>query len=83
MQPKGKKTQAKKRRKKITKKINLNELSGKYPKLAKILVDNYGLHCLGCAAAFFETLEDGAKAHGMSDKEIDKMIKKLNKKIEN
>lgn len=64
---------------KITKKTNLQKLVAKYPKLAKILVGDYGLHCVGCAAAFFETLEAGAKAHGMSDKEIDKMIKRLNK----
>lgn len=81
MQTRKQKTHGKKRRKKITKKINLNEFSGKYPKLAKILVNNYGFHCFGCAAAFFETLEDGAKAHGMSDKEIDKMIERLNNQI--
>jgi len=29
-------------------------------------------------AAAFETLEDGAKTHGYSDKEIAKMVKRLN-----
>lgn len=78
------KTQAKKDRKKntkITKKINLNRLVSKYPKLARILIEDYGLHCVGCAVAFFETLEDGAKAHGMSDKEIDKMVERLNNQM--
>ncbi|PJB91810.1 MAG: disulfide oxidoreductase, partial [Shewanella sp. CG_4_9_14_0_8_um_filter_42_14] len=31
--------------------------------------------------AAFETLEDGARAHGFSGKEIDKLVKDLNKKI--
>ena len=84
MQLSKRKTQTKKDRKKntkITKKINLNELISKYPKLTRILIEDYGFHCVGCAAAFFETLEDGAKAHGMSDREIDKMVERLNKKI--
>lgn len=43
----------------------------------EILTD-MGLHCIGCFASQFETLEQGCKGHGMSDKEIDELIKKLN-----
>lgn len=41
----------------------------------------YGLHCFGCAMASDETIEDGAKAHGLSDKEITQMISEINAKI--
>jgi hybrid cluster-associated redox disulfide protein len=63
----------------IDKKINLNQLVINYPHLARALVEDYGLHCIGCGMAFFETLEDGAKAHGLSDKKIEAMVKCLNK----
>jgi len=65
----------------ITKTINLGELSNTYPELVEVLVNDYGLHCVGCMAAAFETLEEGAKAHGFSDQEIAKMVKKLNQMI--
>ena len=65
----------------ITKTINLGELSNTYPELAEILVNDYGLHCVGCMAAAWETLEEGAKAHGYSGKEMAKMVKKLNQII--
>lgn len=67
--------------KKITKKTKLSQIIKNNPDLAKILIKDYGLHCLGCFAVAFETLEQGAKAHGMSAKEIDKMVKNLNQKL--
>jgi len=39
----------------------------------------YGLHCAGCGMANFETIEDGAKAHGFDNKKIKKLIEDLNK----
>lgn len=65
--------------KEITKGINLLKLVQKYPHLASVLFEKYGLHCVGCMAAPFETLEQGAKAHGMTDKEISQMVKELNR----
>lgn len=66
-------------RMKITKTSNLLKLAQEYPHLAPVLFEKYGLHCLGCMAALFETLEQGAKAHGLSEKEIVKMVKELNR----
>lgn len=63
---------------KITKKMGIIEVAKANPKAVELLSEA-GMHCLGCVAAHFETLEDGCKAHGMSDKEIDKLIGKLNK----
>jgi hybrid cluster-associated redox disulfide protein len=66
---------------KITKKSKISDIVEKQPKLAEILMTKYGLHCIGCFAAAFETLEQGAKAHGMDQKQIDKMIKDLNSQL--
>ena len=64
---------------KITKKTKLSEIA-KNEKLAEILMEKYGLFCVGCQMAPFETLEEGAKVHGMKDKEIEKMVRRLNEK---
>jgi len=68
---------------KITKKTNILKLVKNHPKIAKVLVEDHGLHCVGCMAAAFENLEQGAKAHGMKKREIEAMIKDLNKEIIN
>ena len=62
---------------KITRKTNMNELLMKKPELAGILFQS-GMGCIGCPMAGSETLEDGCKVHGMTDKQIDKLIEKLN-----
>ena len=61
----------------ITKKMTFREILEKKPEAARILFE-YGMHCCGCHMAADETLEQGAKAHGMSDKDINELIKKLN-----
>jgi len=62
---------------KITKKTNMNELLMKKPELAGILFQS-GMGCVGCPMSMGETLEEGCKVHGMSDKEIDKLVEKMN-----
>ena len=56
----------------------IGDLIEKYPNLGEILADDYGFHCIGCMAAGMETLEEGAKVHGYSAKEIAKMVATLN-----
>ena len=41
----------------------------------------HGLHCIGCMASSAETIEQGALAHGMKKKDIEKLIKDLNSKV--
>jgi hybrid cluster-associated redox disulfide protein len=65
---------------KITRKTNLNELLMERPELAGMLLSS-GMGCFGCPMAQRETLEEGCKAHGMTNKEIDKFVEKLNKKV--
>ena len=66
-------------KKQITKKTKLSEILKINPEAIEVLFD-IGMHCIGCPAASMETLEDGCLAHGINKKEIDELIKKLNKK---
>lgn len=63
--------------KKITNKTKMNEILNKNPNAAELLFES-GMGCIGCPMAMQESLEDGCRAHGMSEKEIEKLIKKLN-----
>ena len=65
---------------KIRKDSNLAEVVFKYPLAAEILLD-YGLHCVGCIANSFDTIEMGAKVHGMSDEEINEIVERINEAI--
>jgi hybrid cluster-associated redox disulfide protein len=65
----------------VTKEMNLGEVIFKYPEASEILTD-YGLHCVGCFASSFDTIEQGAKIHGMSDEEMQEMIDRINEFIE-
>jgi hydroxylamine reductase len=62
----------------ITGDIMLAELVDKYPKLADVLVEDYGFHCIGCYASGMETLAEGAEVHGMSKEQIKEMVMDLN-----
>lgn len=53
----------------------------KSPKLAQEMT-NTGLHCVGCSASTWETLEAGMYGHGMSDEAIDQLLDRLNKILE-
>jgi len=48
------------------------------PELAGMLLSS-GMGCMGCPMAQMETIEEGCRAHGMNDKEIDELIERLNK----
>lgn len=65
---------------KITKNTLILEIVERYPKLVDILVEKYGLHCIGCSFSAVESLEEGAMGHGMNKKEVEKMVEELNKK---
>ena len=66
---------------KITKNTLIGEIVEKYPQVVPTLM-GFGLHCVGCHVAGFESLEDGFKAHGMDDKQIEESVKKLNAVVE-
>ncbi len=60
---------------KITKEMGIIEVVQKYPKAAAVLMQ-HGMGCMGCAAAHFESIEQGAAAHGI---DIVKLVEDLNK----
>jgi len=62
---------------KITKNTKISEVVEKYPETFEVFL-NAGMHCFGCSIAKFETIEEGVKAHGFGNKEINKIIKELN-----
>lgn len=72
----------KKQKLEINKDILIGDLVEAYPELAKVLVEEYGFHCVGCMVAGMETLEEGAKVHGLNKKEIEKMVENLKKLAE-
>ena len=61
----------------ITKDMLLMEVIEKYPSIAPILT-GYGLHCVGCHFSSFDTVENGAKIHGMDEETFDMMLKDIN-----
>ncbi|TFG32909.1 DUF1858 domain-containing protein [Candidatus Thorarchaeota archaeon] len=58
--------------------MSIAEVVMKWPKAAGAFMEA-GLHCYGCAAARFETIEQGALAHGIDP---DKLIEAINEVIE-
>lgn len=60
--------------------MNLGMVVQKYPQAAEVLLD-YGLHCVGCFANTFDTIEMGAKVHGMSQEEMEEMLERINELI--
>lgn len=58
----------------ITKDMGIIEVVRKYPQTIEVFMKQ-GMGCLGCAAAHFETIEEGALAHEM---DVDKLMEALN-----
>ena len=63
----------------ITQKTMLHKIIQINPDAGEVLFEA-GMFCIGCPAAAQETLEEGCMAHGLSKKEINELVKKLNKK---
>jgi len=61
-------------KKKISKEMTFAELIVENKNAADKLAER-GLFCGGCPMAQFETIENGAKAHGV---DVDELIKELN-----
>lgn len=61
----------------ITKEMNLADVIFKWPQTAEVFTD-YGLHCVGCIASGFDTIEMGAQVHQLTDEEIEEMVSRAN-----
>ena len=58
----------------ITKDTGIIEAVQNHPEILQVFAE-YGLGCVGCMAARFETLEQGAAAHGI---DIEALVADLN-----
>ncbi|HBN10352.1 MAG TPA: disulfide oxidoreductase [Cyanobacteria bacterium UBA8530] len=58
----------------ITKEMSIMEIVQNYPQTIPVF-GKHGMGCIGCAAARFENLEQGASAHGI---DADALVKDLN-----
>lgn len=63
----------------ITKEMPIGEIVQTYPQTVRVFL-SHGLMCIGCAAARFENLAQGATAHGI---DVDELVKDLNAAIGN
>ena len=61
----------------ITKDTGIIEAVQNHPEILQVFAE-YGLGCVGCMAARFESLEQGAAAHGI---DIEALVADLNKAI--
>jgi hybrid cluster-associated redox disulfide protein len=64
------------KKKLITKNMTFAEIMQSNPEVAMKLAER-GMFCGGCPMAMFETIEQGAMAHGV---EVNKLLKELNGK---
>lgn len=65
----------------IGKETAIEDLVEGNPEMNEVLYE-YGLYCGNCFAAGWDTLEEGAKMHGLEDDEIEELIQELNKKAD-
>lgn len=56
--------------------MNVLEIIALHPDATGIL-EAYGLHCVGCAFGGLDTLETGAKSHGLTDDDVENMLTDL------
>lgn len=63
---------------KITKDMAIADIVSEHPETMDVMV-KHGMHCIGCAAARFENLEQGCQAHGI---DADAMVKDMNEAVE-
>ena len=59
----------------ITKDIKIEEVVTQYPETMMVFM-KHGLHCVGCHVSAFESIEEGAMAHGI---DVDALVADLNK----
>lgn len=69
----------------IHRQMTIEEILGLFPNKAQKLaqeITNAGLHCVGCHAATWETLEAGMYGHGMTSEAVDRLVGRLNDLLE-
>jgi len=65
----------------ITRDMTIEEIFSRFPRKSQKLgqeITNSGLHCVGCHASTWETLEAGMLGHGYTEEEINHLVERLN-----
>lgn len=65
--------------------MTIDQILSMFPFKAQRLsqeITNAGLHCIGCHAATWETLEAGMLGHGMNEEAIERLVQRLNALLE-
>jgi iron-sulfur cluster assembly accessory protein len=65
----------------ITRDMTIEDVFTRFPSKSQKLAQemtNAGLHCVGCSASTWETIEAGMYGHGFTNEQIDKLLGKLN-----
>ncbi len=65
----------------VTRDMTIEDIFTQFPHKSQKLaqeITNSGLHCVGCGAATWETLEAGMLSHGFPDEEINQLVERLN-----
>lgn len=65
----------------ISRQTRLMQIAMQEPDLIAILLEE-GMHCIGCPASAFESLEEGCRAHGFNEEKINRIVLKLNTKLQ-
>lgn len=58
----------------LDRKTTITDIVETYPETFEVFM-SHGMHCIGCMAAEFETVEEGANAHGI---DVEELMKDLN-----
>jgi len=66
----------------INKDMIISDIIARDRRLAMILMNN-GMHCFGCGAAQFETLEEACAVHGLPPEKVEEMVTEMNTFLEN
>ena len=61
----------------ITRKMSIEDVVKKHPE-TRSTFERHGLGCVGCQAALFESIEQGAEVHGI---DVEALIADLNKEV--
>lgn len=61
----------------ITKEMTIEEVVTEYPETMLVFM-RHGLHCVGCHVSAYESIEEGALAHGIN---VDALVADLNKVV--
>lgn len=64
----------------VTKDMLIGDIIAKHPEVASIML-SYGLHCVGCSANPFDTIESGCIVHGMDEEIVDNLVNDINESL--